>query len=66
MDTSTLGKIVAFLCSVPPNSALRLMLQLALAASIPEDKRELLISSCNSRNLLDSLQKIITRKFTKG
>jgi hypothetical protein len=44
MDINTLGKIIAFLCSVPPDSSLRLMLQLALAVSVPEDKREKLLS----------------------
>ena len=44
METTSLGKIIAFLSSVPPNSHLRLMLQLALAASIPDEQREKLLS----------------------
>lgn len=36
MNTKQLGKIMAFLCSIPPDSNLRLMLQLALAVSIPQ------------------------------
>ncbi|BAY78777.1 hypothetical protein NIES25_52550 [Nostoc linckia NIES-25] len=43
MDTKQLGKIMAFLCSIPPNSNLRLMLQLALAVSVPQDKYEKLL-----------------------
>ncbi len=43
MDSKQLGKIMAFLCSVPPNSNLRLMLQLALAVSVPPEKYEQLL-----------------------
>ena len=43
MDSKQLGKIMAFLCSIPPNSNLRLMLQLALAVSVPQDKYEKLL-----------------------
>lgn len=55
MDRLSLGKIIAFLGSVPPNSCLRLMLQLALAAYIPEDKRADLLSSLNEKDLVKSL-----------
>ncbi|MGK7873928.1 MAG: hypothetical protein AB4426_11630 [Xenococcaceae cyanobacterium] len=58
MDTNTLGKIMAFLCSVPPDSHLRLMLQLALAVSIPDDKHEkLLFSIKGDKDLVDLLAK---------
>ena len=43
MDSKQLGKIMAFLCSIPPNSNLRLMLQLALAVSVPQEKYEKLL-----------------------
>jgi len=43
MNTKQLGKIMAFLCSIPPDSNLRLMLQLALAVSIPQEKYEKLL-----------------------
>lgn len=43
MNTNQLGKIIAFLCSIPPNSNLRLMLQLALAVSVPQEKYEKLL-----------------------
>ncbi|MFB2981177.1 hypothetical protein [Microseira sp. BLCC-F43] len=43
MDPKQIGKIMAFLCSIPPNSNLRLMLQLALAVSVPEEKYEKLL-----------------------
>jgi hypothetical protein len=57
MDTKQLGKIMAFLCSIPPNSNLRLILQLALAVSVPEEKREkLLLPMQECENLLSLLQ----------
>lgn len=57
MDTKRLGKIMAFLCSVPPNSNLRLMLQLALAVSVPEEKYEkLLLPMQKGKDLLSLLQ----------
>ncbi|WP_226583631.1 hypothetical protein [Microseira wollei] len=43
MDSKQIGKIMAFLCSIPPNSNLRLMLQLALAVSVPQEKYEKLL-----------------------
>lgn len=43
MDTKQIGKIMAFLCSIPPNTNLRLMLQLALAVSVPQEKHEKLL-----------------------
>lgn len=57
MDTKQLGKIMAFLCSIPPNSNLRLILQLALAVSVPEEKHEkLLLPLQKGKNLLSLLQ----------
>jgi hypothetical protein len=57
MDTKQLGKIMAFLCSVPPNSNLRLMLQLALAVSVPEEKYEkLLLPMQEDKDLISLLQ----------
>lgn len=57
MDTKQLGKIMAFLCSIPPNSNLRLILQLALAVSVPEEKHEkLLLPLQEGKNLLSLLQ----------
>lgn len=44
MDSKELGKVMAFLCSVPPDSSLRLMLQLALAVSVPQEKYENLLA----------------------
>lgn len=44
MDSKEVGKIMAFLCSVPPDSNLRLMLQLALAVSVPQEQYENLLS----------------------
>lgn len=43
MNTKQLSKVMAFLCSIPPNSNLRLMLQLALAVSVPQEKHEELL-----------------------
>ncbi|MEO1376621.1 MAG: hypothetical protein AAFW70_20465 [Cyanobacteria bacterium J06635_10] len=56
LDTQTLKNILIFLCSIPPETNLRLVLQLALAANIPDDKREeintLLLSNRSLENLL--------------
>ncbi len=58
MDSKTLGKIMAFLCSVPPDSNLRLMLQLALAVSVPDEKYEkLLLPMQGDKDLSELLQK---------
>lgn len=52
MNTKQLGKIIAFLCSIPPTSNLRLMLQLALAVSVPQEKyRELLLPMQQGKDL---------------
>lgn len=57
MDQKTLGKLVAFLCSVPPESHLRLLLQLALAVSIPDDKyEELLLPMIQNEIFINLLQ----------
>jgi hypothetical protein len=55
MDTKQLGKIMAFLCSIPPDSNLRLILQLALSCSIPEEKYEQLLLPMQEGNNLLSL-----------
>lgn len=55
MDTKQLGKIMAFLCSIPPNSNLRLMLQLALAVSVPQEKYEKLLLPMQQDKHLRSL-----------
>jgi hypothetical protein len=58
MNPKTLGKIMAFLCSVPPDSNLRLMLQLALAVSVPDEKYEkLLIPMQGDKDLSELLEK---------
>lgn len=58
MDTKNLGKIMAFLCSVPPDSHLRLMLQLALAVSVPDEKYEqLLLPLQGDKDLMELLEK---------
>ncbi|MGF1938893.1 MAG: hypothetical protein RM347_031825 [Nostoc sp. ChiQUE02] len=57
MDTKDLGKIMAFLCSIPPNSNLRLMLQLALAVSVPQEKYEKLLLPMRQDKDLGSLLK---------
>jgi hypothetical protein len=57
MDTKQLGKIMAFLCSIPPNSNLRLMLQLALAVSVPQEKYEKLLLPMQQDKDLRSLLK---------
>ena len=44
MDNKTLTKIIYFLASVPPNSYLRLMLQLALSSDIPLNQHKELLS----------------------
>jgi len=57
MNTKQLGKIMAFLCSIPPDSNLRLMLQLALAVSVPQEKYEkLLLPMQSGKDLLSLLQ----------
>lgn len=49
---------MAFLCSVPPDSNLRLMLQLALAVSVPDEKYEkLLVPMQGTQDLSDLLEK---------
>jgi hypothetical protein len=49
---------MAFLCSVPPDSNLRLMLQLALAVSVPDEKYEkLLIPMQGDKDLSELLEK---------
>ena len=49
---------MAFLCSVPPDSNLRLMLQLALAVSIPDEKYEkLLLPMQGDKDLSELLEK---------
>lgn len=56
MDQKNLGKIIAFLCSVPPESNLRLLLQLALAVSVPDEKYEkLLLPLLEDKDLIDLL-----------
>jgi len=50
MDIKQFGKIMAFLCSIPPDSHLRLMLQLALTVSIPPDKYEQLLLPIQQEN----------------
>jgi hypothetical protein len=57
IDTKQLGKIMAFLCSIPPNSNLRLMLQLALAVSVPQEKYEKLLLPMQQDKDLRSLLK---------
>jgi hypothetical protein len=57
MNIQQIGKIMAFLCSVPPNSNLRLILQLALSSSVPEDKyKQLLLPMQEEKDLLSLLQ----------
>ncbi|WP_333481238.1 hypothetical protein [Allocoleopsis sp.] len=49
---------MAFLCSVPPDSNLRLMLQLALAVSVPDEKYEsLLLPMLGEQDLSELLEK---------
>ncbi|MDZ4787256.1 MAG: hypothetical protein SGJ02_14385 [bacterium] len=55
MKIKQLGKIMAFLCSIPPDSNLRLMLQLALAVSVPQDKYEKLLFPMQENKNLRSL-----------
>lgn len=58
MNPKMLGKIMAFLCSVPPDSNLRLMLQLALAVSVPDEKYEkLLVPMQGTQDLSELLEK---------
>ncbi|HEY9614518.1 MAG TPA: hypothetical protein V6C93_34590 [Allocoleopsis sp.] len=58
MNPKMLGKIMAFLCSVPPDSNLRLMLQLALAVSVPDEKYEsLLLPMLGEQDLSELLEK---------
>lgn len=63
MDTQLLKKILAFLCSVPPETNLRLALQLALAADIPDDKRQVLFAKLQSDRSLKNLveDKLLTQ-----
>ena len=55
MDTQILKKVLVFLCSIPPETNLRLMLQLALAAQIPDDKQKTLFDQLQSDRALESL-----------
>lgn len=55
MDSQSLKKILAFLCSVPPKTNLRLALQLALAADIPLEKRNALFAQICSDRTLENL-----------
>jgi hypothetical protein len=57
MDTKQLSKIIAFLASTPPNSSLRLILQLALNSFVPPEKYEkLLLLSKEGQDLLFMIQ----------
>ena len=51
----TLKNILLFLCSIPPESNLRLVLQLALIAEIPDEQLELLLVQLQSPRSLESL-----------
>lgn len=55
LDTQTLKNILIFLCSIPPETNLRLVLQLALAANIPDDKREEINAQLLSNRSLENL-----------
>jgi hypothetical protein len=58
MDSKQIGKIIAFLGSIPPNTRLRLILQLALTSSIPPEKYEqLLLPMYEGKDLLSLIQK---------
>lgn len=57
MDTQLLKKVLTFLCSVPPETNLRLALQLALAADIPDSKRQELFAKLKSDIPLEDLLK---------
>ena len=54
-EEQTLKNILLFLCSIPPESNLRLVLQLALVAYIPNDRLELLLVQLQSPCSLESL-----------
>lgn len=57
MHKLDLRQIILFLCSLDPDSGLRLMLQLALAAPVPEEKLSLLQQKINSDiSLVDLLK----------
>lgn len=55
LDTQTLKNVLIFLCSIPPETNLRLVLQLALAARIPDDKREEINAQLLSNRSLENL-----------
>jgi hypothetical protein len=58
MDSKQIGKIIAFLGSIHPDSRLRLILQLALTSSIsPEKYEQLLLPMCEEKDLLSLVQK---------
>lgn len=57
-DTKQIGKIIAFLASTPPNSRLRLILQLALTFSVSLEKyKQLLLPIQEDKQLSFLLQK---------
>ncbi len=55
LDTQTLKNVLIFLYSIPPETNLRLVLQLALAADIPDDKKEKLNAQLLSNRSLENL-----------
>ncbi|MEM9003916.1 MAG: hypothetical protein AAGE59_10360 [Cyanobacteria bacterium P01_F01_bin.86] len=55
LDVQALKEILVFLCSIPPETNLRLMLQLALAAYIPPEQREALFNQLQSDRPLEKL-----------
>lgn len=55
LDTQTLKNVLIFLYSIPPETNLRLVLQLALAAYVPYDKREKINAQLLSNRSLENL-----------
>jgi hypothetical protein len=55
MNKLNLREVLLFLCSIPPDSHIRLLLQLALAAEVPEDKLKVLSDKIESGTSLTEL-----------
>ncbi|GEM_PF-3974192 len=55
LNSQIIKNMLILLCSIPPESNLRLVLQVALAAHIPDDKRQEIIAQLGSNRSLENL-----------
>lgn len=55
LNSQIIKNILILLCSIPPESNLRLVLQVALAADIPDDKKQEINAQLGSNRSLENL-----------